>query len=47
MRIRSRRCVATMIVVPAAATRLAMEMILIGLVDLLEAQRIDASTPDD
>jgi hypothetical protein len=36
-----------MIVVPAPATRLAMEMIPIGSVDLSDAQRIDASTPDD
>jgi hypothetical protein len=41
------RRVATMIVVPAAATRLAMEMIAIGSVDLSDAQRIDASTQDD
>jgi hypothetical protein len=38
------RRIATMIVVPAAATRLAMERIS---VDLSDAQRIDASTPDD
>jgi hypothetical protein len=38
------RRIATMIVVPAAATRLAMEMIP---VDLSDARRIDASTPDD
>lgn len=42
------RRVATMIVVPAAATRGAtMEMISIGSVDLSDAQRIDASTPDE
>ena len=41
------RRIATMIVVPAAATRLAMERISIGSVDLSDAQRIDASTPDD
>jgi hypothetical protein len=41
------RRIATMIVVPAAAPRLAMERISIGSVDLSDAQRIDASTPDD
>jgi hypothetical protein len=41
------RRIATMIVVPAANTRLAIEMISIGSVDLSDAQRIDASTPDD
>jgi hypothetical protein len=42
------RRVATMIVVPAASPRnLTMEMISIGSVDLSDAQRIDASTPDD
>jgi hypothetical protein len=41
------RRIATMIVVPVAARRLAMEMIQIGSVDLSDAQRIDASTPDD
>jgi hypothetical protein len=42
------RRVATMIVVPAAPPRnLTMEMISIGSVDLSDAQRIDASTPDD
>jgi hypothetical protein len=41
------RRIATMIVVPAAATRLAMEMIPIDSVDLSDARRIDASTPDD
>ena len=48
MTIRSRRGrIATMIVVPAATTRIAMEMIPIGSVDLSDAQRIDASAPDD
>jgi hypothetical protein len=42
------RRVATLIVVPAAASHgLAMEMISIGSVDLSDARRIDASTPDD
>jgi hypothetical protein len=41
------RRIATMIVVHVAARRLAMEMIQIGSVDLSDAQRIDASTPDD
>jgi hypothetical protein len=42
------RRVATMIVVPAAGSRgSTMEMISIGSVDLADAQRIDASTPDD
>jgi hypothetical protein len=40
------RRISTMIVVPAA-TRLTMEMIPIGSVDLSDAQRIDASTPND
>lgn len=41
------RRVATMIVVPAAASRgSTMEMISIGSVDLADAQRIDASKPD-
>jgi hypothetical protein len=40
------RRVATMIVVPAAASRVsAMEMISIGSVDLADAQRTDASAP--
>ena len=44
----SYRRVATMIMVPAAASRgSTMEMISIGSVDLSDAQRIDASTPDD
>jgi hypothetical protein len=42
----SYRRVATMIVVPAAASR-GTEMVSIGLVDLADAQRIDASTPND
>jgi hypothetical protein len=42
------RRVATMIVVPAAASRSsAMEMISIGSVDLADAQRIDASAPNE
>jgi hypothetical protein len=42
------RRVATMIMVPAAASRgSTMEMISIGSVDLADAQRIDASTPHD
>ena len=42
------RRIATMIIVPAAASRgSTMEMISIGSVDLADAQRIDASTPDD
>jgi hypothetical protein len=42
------RRVATMIVVPAAPPRNAtMEMISIGSVDLSDAQRIDACTPDE
>jgi hypothetical protein len=36
-----------MIVMSAAATRFAMEMMPIGSADLSEAQRIYASTPDD
>ena len=42
----SYRRVATMIIVPAAASR-GSEMISIGSVDLADAQRIDASTPND
>jgi hypothetical protein len=42
----SYRRVATMIIVPAAASR-GTEMISIGSVDLADAQRIDASTPND
>jgi hypothetical protein len=42
------RRVATMIMVPAAASRSStMEMISIGSVDLADAQRIDASAPND
>lgn len=41
------RRVATMIMVPAAKSRGSMEMISIGSVDLSDAQRIDASAPDD
>jgi hypothetical protein len=40
------RRVATMIKVPAEGSR-AIEMISIGSVDLSDAQRIDASAPDD
>jgi hypothetical protein len=41
------RRVATMILVPAAARGSTIEMICIGSVDLANAQRIDASMPDD
>ena len=41
------RRVATMIFVPANGSRLAMEMISIGSVDLADAQRIDAGASDD
>jgi hypothetical protein len=42
------RRVATMIMVPAAASRgSTMEMISIGSVDLSDVQRIDASAPND
>jgi hypothetical protein len=42
------RRVATMIMVPAAASRSsAMEMVSIGSVDLSDAQRMDASAPCD
>jgi hypothetical protein len=42
------RRVATMIMVPAAASHgSAMEMLSIGSVDLADAQRIDASAPDE
>jgi hypothetical protein len=42
------RRVATMIMVPAVASRGSrMEMISIGSVDLSDAQRIDASAPND
>ena len=40
------RRVATMIKVPAEGSRLAMEVVSIGSVDLADAQRIDASTSD-
>jgi hypothetical protein len=44
----SYRRVATMIMVPAAASRgSTMEMISIGSVDLSDAQRTDASAPND
>jgi hypothetical protein len=44
----SYRRIATMIMVPAAAARgSAMEMLSIGSVDLADAQRIDASTPQE
>ena len=39
------RRVATMIMVPAAAQNLAMELVSIGSVDLADAQRMDASGP--
>jgi hypothetical protein len=42
------RRIATMMMVPAAASRgSTMEMISIGSVDLSDAQRIDASAPND
>jgi hypothetical protein len=41
------RRVATMITVPANGSRLAMEMISIGSVDLADAQHIDAGASDD
>jgi hypothetical protein len=42
------RRIATMIMVPAAGARDArMEMISIGSVDLADAQRLDASAPDE
>jgi hypothetical protein len=42
------RRIATMIIVPAATSRgSTKEMISIGSVDLADAQRIDASRPDD
>ncbi|MBR1169648.1 hypothetical protein [Bradyrhizobium liaoningense] len=44
----SYRRVATMIIVPADSSHGSrMEMFSIGSVDLADAQRIDASTPDD
>ena len=41
------RRIATMIMVPGAASASTREMISIGSVDLADAQRIDASTPDE
>ncbi|MGY4571993.1 hypothetical protein [Bradyrhizobium sp. USDA 3256] len=41
------RRVATMIIVPAGSHGSRMEMFSIGSIDLADAQRIDASTPDD
>ena len=41
------RRVATMIMVPANGSRLAMEMVSIGSVDLADARRIDAGASDD
>ena len=41
------RRVATMILVPATARGSTIEMISIGSIDLANAQRIDASMPDD
>lgn len=41
------RRIATMIMVPGAASASAREMISIGSVDLADAQRIDASTPNE
>lgn len=41
------RRVATMILVPGATSTLAIEMISIGSVDLADAQRIDASAPNE
>ena len=41
------RRVATLIMLPAAAAHGSMEMVSIGSVDLSDAQRIDASAPDD
>lgn len=40
------RRIATMILVPGAASASMQEMISIGSVDLADAQRIDASAPD-
>ena len=40
------RRIATMILVPGAASASMLEMISIGSVDLADAQRIDASAPD-
>lgn len=41
------RRIATMIMVPGAASASTREMISIGSVDLADAQRIDASAPDE
>jgi hypothetical protein len=41
------RRIATMILVPGAASASVMEMISIGSVDLADAQRIDASAPNE
>jgi hypothetical protein len=41
------RRIATMIMVPGAASASMREMISIGSVDLADAQRIDASTPNE
>jgi hypothetical protein len=41
------RRIATMIMVPGAASASTREMISIGSVDLADAQRIDASTPNE
>lgn len=41
------RRIATMILVPGAASASMLEMISIGSVDLADAQRIDASAPDE
>lgn len=41
------RRIATMILVPGASSASVLEMFSIGSVDLADAQRIDASTPDE
>lgn len=41
------RRIATMILVPGASSASVLEMISIGSVDLADAQRIDASAPDE
>ena len=41
------RRIATMILVPGAASASTLEMISIGSVDLADAQRIDASAPNE
>jgi hypothetical protein len=41
------RRIATMIMVPGAASASTLEMISIGSVDLADAQRIDASAPNE